>query len=106
MVRWLAVFVVLFGGCSTDAPGPRERCDDLVDLLCERVSGCPNGGTTQQECLTLPAADLSCPEATGVSGAYDQCIDDLTVSPCSVLVRADGTVEMPESCDAAILYPR
>lgn len=107
MVRPMAVFLIVFFGCSTEDPTPAEKCDDLAELLCERVIGCSDDGFTEAECISLPAVtNLSCPEASGVSSQYDECVDDLTVAPCSILVAEDGTVEVPESCGGAILYRR
>ena len=96
----LVGMVLSCGGESNDAP---EKCDALVDRLCERALVCANDGTTQAECVASAKTGLPCAQADAVSDGYDACLSELQSSPCTVLL-ANNKLNLPATCRASILF--
>jgi len=101
------VSVCLVAGCGND-PSPVEKCDALVDELCDRGMQCvPNSGTHAQ-CVQTIETQLSCGAVKAVSSTYDRCMDQLQTFSCQVLFPFDPqtnmqTLVLPADCMSVVL---
>src|SRR5512139_1499228 len=85
------VLLILLG-CSE--PSPVEKCDTLIDELCDRAVECfPNAGTHTQ-CVQEVQQGLPCGAAKDVTASYDRCIDQIETFSCAVLFPVDSQTHM------------
>lgn len=80
-------------GCATET-SPVDKCDDLVDVLCDRGVQCLGGSRT--ECVQAVKTELPCGSAKSVSTSYDRCIDQLQTNSCTVLFPINPTTGQPQ----------
>jgi hypothetical protein len=103
---WLSLLVVT-GACAGE-PSPVEKCDTLVDELCDRALECiPNAGTHSQ-CIQELQQVIPCGGVKAVSASYDRCMDQLESFSCAVLFPVDQqtrmqTLELPADCMSVVL---
>lgn len=101
-------FVVLFiVGCGGGS-SPVEKCDDLVDIVCERAVECLPGAGTHGACVQEVQQVIPCGSAKQVSASYDRCMNQLEAASCSVLFPTNpqsGQRELvlPADCMSVIL---
>ena len=107
MLRYLqfcCISFVLVAACGSE-PSPVEKCDDLVDVLCDRGVQCVGG--SHAECVQAVQTSLPCGSARDVTNSYDRCIDQLQESSCNVLFGIDSAgdlvVRLPADCMGVIL---
>lgn len=99
-----AFVIILVVGCG--AEGPVEKCDDLVDVVCDRGVECL--GVSHSECVQAIQGELACGRAKDVSATYDRCITQLESNSCSVLFPTDPqtgepSIRLPADCMEVIL---
>jgi hypothetical protein len=105
MFVWMtALFAV--AGCGTEA-SPVEKCDDLVDTLCDKGVQCLGG--SHAECVQAAQTTLPCGSARSVTTSYDRCVDQLESASCSVLfafnsVTGELELRLPADCRGVIQY--
>ena len=92
-VKLGCLVVVLLSGCGTEK-SPVEKCDDLVDVLCDRGVQCLGG--THAECMQAVQSQLPCGSVKAVSASYDRCIDQLQAGSCSSLFPPNPQTGQPE----------
>jgi hypothetical protein len=107
-VKRILVALVLVGCGSESAV---DKCDDLVDTVCDRAVSCQPAMGTHAMCVAQIQTVLPCGQAKKVSATYDRCIDQLESSSCSVLFPTDpqtGEAELalPADCNSVILTSR
>ena len=90
-LRCLAAVLLL--GCGMER-SPVEKCDDLVDVLCDRGVQCLGG--TRAECVQAVQSQLPCGSAKAVSASYDRCIDQLQAASCASLFPPNPQSGQPE----------
>jgi hypothetical protein len=100
-----AMTLIVAAACGTE-PSPVEKCDDLVDILCDRGVQCEGG--SHAECVQAVKTQLPCGSAKSVSSSYDRCIDQLQTSSCNVLFGTNSTtgeleLHLPADCNSVIL---
>jgi hypothetical protein len=100
-----AFVLVLVVGCGTDE-SPVDKCDDLVDTLCDRGVQCLGGAHT--DCVQTFQQALSCGAAKDVSSSYDRCIAQLEADSCALLFptdpqTGDPSLDLPADCMGVIL---
>lgn len=98
----------LVAACGASEPSPVEKCDDLVDLLCDRAVQCfPNAGS-HATCIQELNQEIPCGSVKQVSASYERCMDQLAATSCPVLFPTDAqgqpTVELPADCMSVVLY--
>jgi hypothetical protein len=99
------IAALALAACGTDKT-PAEKCDDLVDTLCDRGVQCLGGSTSA--CVQSVQAQLPCGKATSVGPSYDRCVDELQSDSCGVLFPTDPstgqpTIRLPADCMGVIL---
>jgi hypothetical protein len=97
--------VVLLLGCGAEK-SPVEKCDDLIDVLCDRGIQCLGG--SHAECVQAFQSELPCGSAKAVSASYDRCIDQLQAAACSSLFPpspqpGQPELRLPADCMSVIL---
>ena len=102
-LRYLALVWVV--GCGGE-PSPVEKCDDLLDVLCDRGVQCLGG--THAECVQALQSALPCGSAKAVSASYDRCIDQLQGASCASLFPPDPqsgqpALRLPADCMSVVL---
>ena len=100
---WVAVLALC--GCGSE-PSPVEKCDDLVDVLCDRGVHCLGGA--HAEYVQALQAELPCGSAKAVSASYDRCIDQLQAASCGSLFPINPQsgkpeVRLPADCMSVVL---
>jgi hypothetical protein len=97
--------VILLAGCGTERSAV-EKCDDMVDVVCDRIVQCL--GFSRTECVQAVKSELPCGSAKQVSASYDRCIDQLEGNSCAVLFPVNPTngqaqLRLPADCMQVIL---
>jgi hypothetical protein len=100
-----ATLVLYAAACGTET-SPVEKCDDLVDVLCDRGVRCVGG--SHIECVQAVKTGLPCGSARSVTSSYDRCIDQLETASCNVLFAINPqtgelVVRLPADCMGVIL---
>lgn len=92
----IVVLCALVGtGCGGDAKTPVQKCDDLIDLLCDRGVQCIPDGGTKTDCVQVVQQRLPCGMAKTVTSSYDRCTAQLRTDSCAVLFPADPQTGAP-----------
>lgn len=99
------VVVLLIGCGGGGGSSPEEKCDDLIDLVCDRVVECVPDEVTRSQCISELRSALPCGMADRVSSTYDRCMDLLEDLTCSALFPNDELV-VPADCENVILAER
>lgn len=94
----LVVFLVACGGGGS-ADTPPEKCEALIDVVCERAVECTTVSNSQ--CVMEVESIIDCNAAKMVSSTYDACIDQLESDSCAVLFPG-GQLELPPDCNGVI----
>jgi len=100
------VLVLVLVACGGEK-SPVEKCDDLVNVVCDRGVECI-GGSTHQECVQAVQQQLPCGSAKSVSASYNRCIDQLNNDSCQILFPTDPqtgqqSLVLPADCMSVIL---
>lgn len=94
--------------CGGGDPSPVEKCDDLVDLLCDRAIECVAGVGTHEMCVQALQGEIPCGSVKAVSASYDRCMDQLATHACQTLFPPDSTgspmLRLPADCMSVVLY--
>lgn len=95
--------LVMLGGAGCGEPSPAEKCEDLVDLVCERVVDCIAGASgMHDDCVQEIQRELPCGTTKRVGDGYDDCMDRLNQQSCSTLFPTDPDgermLELPNAC--------
>lgn len=100
------VLLFALAGCATER-SPVEKCDDLVDVLCDRAIQCFPSAGTHTQCVQELQQVLPCGSAKSVSASYDRCVDQLQADSCPVLFPLDAqgqpTLKLPADCMSVVL---
>jgi hypothetical protein len=104
--RFAAISFSLFLGACGGGESAVEKCDDLVDTLCEKGVECVGG--SKAECVQAAASQLACGRAVKVTASYDRCLDEIDEFSCSTLFPTDPetgqpTLSLPADCMGVIL---
>ncbi|HEY5951201.1 MAG TPA: hypothetical protein VIV40_37170 [Kofleriaceae bacterium] len=98
----------LLVACGSE-PSPVEKCDDLVDLVCDRAVQCiPREAGSHVTCVQQLQQVLPCGSVKAVSASYDRCMDQLAADSCPVLFPIDPQtggpmLELPADCMSVVL---
>jgi hypothetical protein len=99
------------GGSET----PVQKCDDLLNAVCDRVQSCGMllTGTAapagfHQDCVTQEQTAIDCTRSVAVTSSYDTCLSQVRGDSCNTFLTLDNagdvqSVNLPASCDGAIL---
>jgi len=91
------VVVVGCGGSS-----PEDKCQDLVDTMCDRVTACLNVPSQKADCVRTVSDSASCSRTKSVTESYDTCLDELRDVSCDALLDSDANgdpvLNIPSSC--------
>lgn len=103
---WLLLVIVACGGGGGSSAV--EKCDDLVDVVCDRAVECVPSGGTHAACVQEVQQVISCGSAKRVSATYDRCMSQLESNSCAVLFPTNpqsGSRELalPADCMSVIL---
>ena len=103
----LALGLYFFIGCGGDEPSPVEKCDDLVDVLCDRAVECINVGT-HSECVQMVQSALACGDVVEVTSKYDRCKEQMASFDCAILFPVDPEtgerqLDNPADCEGVFL---
>lgn len=106
VLRWW-VSACLVAGCTSE-PSPVEKCDELVNVICDRAVVCLPGVGNHATCVSELQQALPCGAAKQVSASYDRCISQLQGDGCSVLFppnpqTGNPELRLPADCKAVIL---
>lgn len=106
-----AVVLAVLGcvGCGGDK-SPGEKCEDLINLTCDRAVEClPGVSGMHAACVqAVEQAGLSCSATKSVKPSYDRCIDQLNEQSCRMLFptdpdTGDQTIALPAECSGVLV---
>jgi hypothetical protein len=89
----------------------QHKCGVLGEVLCDPVDVCANNPPTDQafvDCVNQAYFDIQCEFATGVSGTYNMCLDDLCAQAGNAAdggTVPDGGLALPPTCQNVIVGP-
>lgn len=98
VVMGLALLAV---GCGDKSP--REKCDDLVSMVCDRAVEClPGAAGMHDGCVQYFQDNKFCDSVKSVGGTYDACLDQLDSQSCQQLFPTSSTgtptATLPSAC--------
>lgn len=102
VVKVMVLAVLGCLGCGDKSP--KEKCEDLIDTVCDRGVECIAGAAGMHEgCVHAVEQELSCESIKSVSPSYDRCIDLLNEQSCNILfptdpATGDQKLELPAEC--------
>ena len=103
VMKALGCAVIFLVACGGGSDTPVEKCDDLVDLVCDRAVDCVPTAGTHAECVTeVEASGFDCGAATDVSPSYGACMMQLRSTTCGSLFPND-MLSLPADCSGVIL---
>lgn len=102
-MRTLAVVSWVLMACGDSEPTPVEKCDELVDLVCDRFEECVSAAGTHADCVQLVQQQVPCGTAKAVSASYDRCMAQLASFSCANLFPA-GSLRLPADCNGVVLH--
>jgi hypothetical protein len=109
-VKQLVVLCVLgWIGCGGGSETPVDKCNDLINDLCDRGVQCaPQETGTHVNCIQQLLQQLPCGSTKQVSATYDSCVQQIKGDACQVLFPADPqtgehSVSLPTDCNGVIL---
>lgn len=110
MVARVVVLAVLGCiGCGGDK-SPSEKCEDLVNLSCDRAVECLSWASGMHTACVqaVEQAGLSCTATKSVKPSYDRCIDQLNEQSCRMLFpidpnTGDQALELPAECNGVLV---
>ena len=107
MVR-VGLVVVMLGCGGGGGSSPVEKCDDLVDIVCDRAVECIPGAGTHASCVQEVQQVIPCGSAKQVSTSYDRCMTQLETTSCAVLFpvnpqNGQRELVLPADCMSVIL---
>ena len=105
--RYLLLFA-LATGCGGGELSPVEKCDEFVDVVCDRALDCLSSPGSHSECVQQVQQLVPCGSAKEVSASYDRCMDQVESNSCAVLFPTDPdtgepALSLPADCNAIIL---
>lgn len=110
MVVKVVVLAVLGGVSCGGEKSPAEKCEDLVDLVCDRAVECIAGASgMHRECVEgVEQSGLQCSTTKSVKPSYDRCVDLLNDQSCQTLFPADPdtgdqTIALPTECNGVVV---
>jgi hypothetical protein len=95
-------------GCGGSAETPVQKCDDLINDVCDRGVECiPQQTGTHANCVQQLQQVLACGSAKKVSASYNRCIEQIKGDGCQVLFPTDPqtgqpTFSLPADCMGVI----
>jgi hypothetical protein len=98
----LLVMMVLVGcGGAARERTPSEKCDDLVDSVCDRAVVCIAGASGMHSaCVEGIKSLISCAAVKSVGAGYDRCMDRIDSDSCTTLFPVD-----PDTGDEELVLP-
>ncbi|MFN0246712.1 MAG: hypothetical protein ACKV2T_07370 [Kofleriaceae bacterium] len=96
------VFVVLVACGGGGSETPPDKCDDLVDLVCDRAVDCVPSAGTHAQCVADVSTALDCDAAVDVTASYASCMSQLRTTTCGSLFPND-MLSLPADCNGVIL---
>jgi hypothetical protein len=103
-------------GCGDDGPSIQQRCEKIVDTVCDRFMECVEigggfGSEAQErqaraQCEANFEDATQCERVVRIGPNYRQCLDVLSAEQCSALVAEDETetYEIPNACEEVVFY--
>jgi hypothetical protein len=95
-------------GCGGSAETPVQKCDDLVNDLCNRGVSCAPAQTgTHDNCVQQLQQILPCGTTKKVGTSYDRCVMQINGDSCQILFPTDPqtgqvSVSLPADCVGVI----
>lgn len=99
----LACLASFVAACGEDTPA--EKCDNLVDIACDRAVECVPASGTHAQCVQQVQTSLPCGSAKSVTASYGRCVDQLESVSCAILFP-NGQLDLPADCSGVILTSR
>lgn len=116
----LAAVLVTACGDDDEEKTPVEKCKDLINTFCDRVTSCAEDhellddsyspAELESDCRDSIQAKLTCQDAVDVGDGYGKCLSDVKAFSCETsndALRATPPViaDPPSSCLGQILFP-
>ena len=106
VVKVMVLVVLGCVGCGDKSPS--EKCEDLIDSICDRAVECITGADgMHRQCVDAVKQQLSCGAVKSVKPSYDRCIDLLNGQSCNTLFPPDPTtgsqmLKLPVECNGVL----
>jgi hypothetical protein len=103
----IVILSLLACGCGGDK-SPREKCDDLFSLICDRAVSCiPGASGMHEECMQAFDQTMVCAKTMSVAPGYDHCVDGVEQASCQTLVSVSSstgepTIMLPAECNGVM----
>jgi len=80
------VSVALVGGLGCGDKSPKEKCDDLFGMVCDRAVECiPGAAGMRNSCIQFVRDQKICDNVKSVTDNYEACMDQLGSVSCQQL---------------------
>jgi hypothetical protein len=107
----VALSVVVLGCGGGGDESPREQCEDLLDVICDRATSCILGAAGRQdECFDALQRVSGCDRVQRASARYDACVSRVEGQLCADLFQNSTatkiTVYLPVECNDVVDLPQ
>jgi hypothetical protein len=117
----LAAVLVTACGDDDEEKTPVEKCKDLINTFCDRVTSCAEDhellddsyspAELETDCKASIEEELDCQAAVDVGDGYAKCLSSVKTFSCEVsndalLATPAAIANPPASCMGQILFPR
>lgn len=96
-----------FGCGGEEEKTPRQKCEDLVSQICDRIVECvPGAEGMQAACVQEFQSRQSCQSIKSVSASFDDCMDKLDSLGCAALFSTTSgmtSVTLPLACNGVLM---
>jgi len=104
---WVMVTSLAIGlggiGCGGGDKSPKEKCDDLVNMFCDRLVECvQDAAGMHSACVQTFESIQSCSAIKSVGASYDDCLSQLDSQTCQMLFPMSGSASLPSACSGVL----
>jgi len=105
--RIMMLCVLGWIGCGGGAETPVQKCDDLVNDVCDRGVQCFPSAGTHADCVQAVQQVVACGMAKKIGPTFDRCIQQIKEDSCQILFPTDPNtgqmaLSLPADCNGVI----
>lgn len=107
MKRLTMLCILGWIGCGGGAATPVQRCDDLVNDICDRAVQCAPQQGTHADCVQAVQQIVACGMAKKIGTSYDRCVQQIKADSCQILFPTNPNtgqmaLSLPADCNGVI----
>jgi len=103
----VVLVVAVMGGSGCGDKSPKEHCQDLVDMICDRIVEClADARGMHDACVRGFESVQSCSSVKSIGETFDDCMDQIDARSCqSLFPTVSGgmaSISLPQACSGVL----